>query len=497
MEAVQVMNQLKHIKNYVKLVYKHCVESVNPKFLIRQELKKQGNSLILRDNEYKLEKNCYIVGFGKAALDMALASEEVVGEHVRDGVISVPEGIMSQSKLTPPKIVKVYEGAKGNVPDEKALVASKSIVSVIKMLNEKDLLLVLVSGGGSALLPYPVPPITLEEKLFVTKRLANKGADIMELNAVRKRLSLVKGGGLARMAYPAKVVSLVISDVVNDPLDVIASGPTVPDKMPQSLAIDVLKKYDLVKAVPQHMLEVLQKKEAEDHQKFFSNSVVHIIGNNTTALNAGLDFTAKDGYVSKVLTCCLVGEVSQAAVGVAKLAGLMCQALGKTITCKVFASELEKLSEQLCIDKTKTEELAKVIFEPSSKSKVCLLLGGETTVKVKGKGVGGRNQELALRFAIAIDELAKSLHVIDLFNVVLLCGGTDGIDGPTDAAGAIAYNGQCQHAVAQKLNPQDFASENNSYRYYTALNNGEDLLMHGMTGTNVMDINILTIQSKV
>lgn len=497
MEAVQVMSQLKHLKNYVKLVYKNCVESVNPKILISQELQKKGNSLILKGNEYKLEKNCYIVGFGKAALDMALASEQIVGEHVREGVISVPEGIISQTKIYPPKIIKVFEGAKGNVPDEKAFMASKSIVNIIKALTEKDLLLVLVSGGGSALLPYPVPPVTLEEKLFVTKRLANAGADITELNAVRKRLSLVKGGGLTRMAYPAQTLALVLSDVVDDPLDVIASGPTVPDKVPKSLAIDILKKYDLIKAIPSHMVEVLIKEEDEDQQKYFRNAVTHVIGNNKTALKAGLEFTAKDGYVSKVMSCSLVGDVGQAAEGVAKMAGLVCQALGKTINCKVFSSELEKISQHLCMDKTAIDGLAKEIFQPTSKNKVCILIGGETTVKVKGKGIGGRNQEMALRFSIALDELAKSLHVIDLFNVVLLCGGTDGIDGPTDAAGAIAYNGQCQHATAQHLNPHSFVKDNNSYRYYSVLNGGEDLLINGMTGTNVMDINILTIQSKV
>ncbi|KAK9507433.1 hypothetical protein O3M35_007286 [Rhynocoris fuscipes] len=369
-------------------MYKSCVDSVNPKTLIKKELTNKGNILFIRGNEYKLENNCYVVGFGKAVLDMGIASEDILGNHIRGGALSVPEGLLAQ-KPSIPKTLKVFEGAKNNIPDDNAFLASKSIVNMLETLNEKDLLFVFISGGGSALLPYPLPPVTLEEKLFVTQSLMKAGADIVEMNAVRKRLSFVKGGKLAKIAYPARTITLILSDVVNDPQDVIASGPLVPDKTPQTLAIDVLKKYDLIK------------------------------------------------------------------------------------------------------------DLANLIFLPSSKNKVCLLFGGETTLKVLGKGLGGRNQEMALRFSIALDQLAKQLHVIDLFNVVMLCAGTDGSDGPTDAAGAIAYNGQCNTADLQKLSPSEFLADNNSYLYYSLLDNGEDLLKSGLTGTNVMDINILTVQSKI
>uniref|UniRef100_A0A0A9XZK4 Glycerate kinase n=1 Tax=Lygus hesperus TaxID=30085 RepID=A0A0A9XZK4_LYGHE len=254
MEAVKVMTQLKELKAFSRTVFKQCVAQVSPRNLIERELKVKDGKLQIRGESIPLQNNFYLVGFGKAVLEMARATEAVIGDHLRTGLLSIPEGTQETNTPQHSRLV-VFQGATDNLPDSKAEMTAKRIAELIAPLSASDVLIVLISGGGSALLPYPIPPVTLEEKRSLTERLAKKGANIVELNSVRKQLSLLKGGKLARLAYPSRVVSLIISDVLNDNLDFIACGPTVPNNLPPRVALDILKKYDLYDKAPELFLK--------------------------------------------------------------------------------------------------------------------------------------------------------------------------------------------------------------------------------------------------
>ncbi|XP_014255954.1 glycerate kinase [Cimex lectularius] len=492
MEAVKVLSQLKEVKNYLRTVFNHCISSVNPKTLVSNELLVQNGELIVRGINYKLMRNCYLVGFGKGVVDMAAAACVALEGHLQKGMLSIPEGTSHSLRGN----IDVFEGAKNNIPDEKAEKAAKNIVKLVTSLSENDNLIIMITGGGSALLPYPIPPVTLKEKLELTNLLQKRGAPIVELNAVRRKLSLVKGGKLAKLAYPAQVISLILSDIVGDPLDSIASGPTVKDISSKYTSIEILKKYELFDKIPNSVIEVLTKEDPEDKEDYFINTRNYIIGNNSLALTAAKEMTVKDGYVTQVLTNSLQGKVETVSLLLAKFSSLICQALTKIVNKDTFLCEMEKLDTGLFISSDTVSELAEKLYsEPTNK--LLLLFGGETSVEIKGNGKGGRNQELALRFSTAVDELAKTNHVLQLFNIVILCGGTDGLDGPTDAAGALGYIGQTQCAEDQGLHFTNHIANNDSYTFFSKLNNGEDQIKIGHTGTNVMDITMISIQSKI
>ncbi|KAJ8976169.1 hypothetical protein NQ317_002057, partial [Molorchus minor] len=214
----------------LKEIFLKAVESVQPPQLIKNQVKLEGCHLLVKGRTYFLKKPCHVVGFGKAVLGMATELESLLGEQLEGGVVTVPEGIFEKYQRPSGSKIEYIEGAKGNLPDEEAVKGAVKIRNLAQRLQEDDLLIVLISGGGSALLPLPVSPITLEEKVDVIKKLAKSGADIRELNSLRKRISVLKGGGLAELAYPCKIISLVLSDIVGDPLDFIASGPTISDR---------------------------------------------------------------------------------------------------------------------------------------------------------------------------------------------------------------------------------------------------------------------------
>nr|XP_023023245.1 glycerate kinase-like isoform X1 [Leptinotarsa decemlineata] len=243
----------------LKEIFMKSVKSVEPQQLIRNEVKLYGHNLVVRGQTYRLLKPCYVVGFGKAVLGMATEIEKVLGNQLERGIVSVPEGIFEKYQNVPRTKIQYVEGAKNNLPDENALRGAKMIQELVEGLTEADLLIVLVSGGGSALLPLPIPPILLDEKQRVIKELSKRGADIYELNSVRKRISIMKGGGLAELAYPCRVVSLVLSDIIGDPLDFIASGPTIPNSDSAESASSILKKYHLFEEIPHSMKIVVQK----------------------------------------------------------------------------------------------------------------------------------------------------------------------------------------------------------------------------------------------
>jgi glycerate-2-kinase len=337
-----------------------------------------------------------------------------------------------------------------NEPTQAGVEGAKKIFEIVQGLTADDLCLVLVSGGGSALLPAPKPPITLDDKQAVTRFLMHSGATIQELNAVRKRLSLLKGGGLARASRAGTTLSLIISDIVGDPLDMIASGPTYPDPTTDGEALEVLRKFDArPPAVPQRILEFLSQagKSTGSPEPFPDRVANHIIGNNATALAAAAETARQRGYhvLSHGSENC--GEANDEG--------------------RALAGECRALR-----DGKQQGELP-----------ACILSGGEPVVrlaKTDQPRLGGRNQQLVLAALVSLKDDGMQ-------RIVILSGGTDGEDGPTDAAGAWADAQLLQRIHAERIDPLPFLEINDSYGFFQKT---EGLLQTGPTHTNVMDLRV-------
>ena len=387
----------------------------------------------------------FVVGAGKAAIPMAAALEQMLGAAIAGGIVVTKHGHIT-SRL---QRISVIE-AGHPIPDDAGRKASRQIEELLRSLNARDLLLVVISGGASALLAAPAEPVALRDKQKTTDLLLRAGANIFELNAVRKHLSRLKGGRLAALAHPATVVSLLLSDVIGDAVDVIGSGPTAPDPSNFDDALDVLRKFDLLDRVPRVVREHLQcgaqGKIAETPKPgdpLFKTVHNLIVGSNRLALEAAAEEAKARGYWPLVLSSTMQGETREVA--------------------QVHAQILREVVSS-----------GNPIRQPA-----CLLSGGETTVTVRGTGKGGRNQEFALAAALALDGLV---------GVLVLSGGTDGTDGPTDAAGAIATGETIARAIDLELHAKDHLSRNDSYPFFDALG---DLIRTGPTGTNVMDVHLL------
>jgi hydroxypyruvate reductase/glycerate 2-kinase len=427
-------------------IFKDALEKVDPSILVKGYAE-QIHSYITAKEVSRI----VVVGFGKAAYQMAKAfEEELSADLVIEGVIVTKYGHAEKSESL--NNIKVYEAAHP-IPDENGVRASEEIVGLLKNADEKTLVLCLVSGGGSALFVCPYKGITLAEKQAVTDLLMKAGADITELNAVRKHISMVKGGRLAEIASPAEIVTFMISDVVGDKLDVIASGPTVPDTSKFRDAINAINKYGLAEKVPASVMKVLSKgdeglipetpkKKAAVFKKV--NNI--IIGSNRKALDAAASSARSMGYETKILSSKVIGDAHDAARWLAEMA----------LESKARKDRLKK--------------------EP-----MCLICGGETTVTVKGKGKGGRNTEFALVFAMEVEGVE---------GITMLSAGTDGTDGPTDAAGAVVNGGTIGIAKGLGLDPGKYLEENDSYNFFKKMGS---LIITGPTGTNVMDIQIVVI----
>lgn len=278
-------------------VFAAAVEAVQPDTVVRQSIERKDDSVIINGQKFPLKHNLHLVGFGKAVLGMAVEAERIMGDHLVRGVISVPHGIQQTLKqhgkghllLKENSRIRVMEGAKHNLPDTDAQRAAEQIKQLASELTEKDVLLVLISGGGSALLPAPIPPILLQEKLDVTRKLAAAGATIQELNTVRRALSFLKGGGLAHYAHPAQVVALILSDVIGDPLDLIASGPTVRSEVWPEEVLSVLERFKLLNSIPASVKDVLgrpnsQRMDNKEKTDKAENVLNAVIGSNSIAL---------------------------------------------------------------------------------------------------------------------------------------------------------------------------------------------------------------------
>lgn len=454
-----------------------------------------GRQLKVRDRSFQLHQNLYLVGFGKAVLGMAAAAEELLGQHIVQGVISVPKGIRAAMEhagrqemlLKPHSRIQVFEGAEHNLPDRDALRAALAIRQLAEGLTADDLLLVLISGGGSALLPAPIPPVTLEEKQMLTKLLAARGATIQELNTIRKALSHLKGGGLAQAAYPAQVVSLILSDVVGDPVEVIASGPTVASTHSVQDCLHILNHYGLRAALPRSVKTVFARADSDPHGPHTCGHVLNvIIGSNVLALAEAQRQAEALGYRAMVLSTAIQGDVKS----IAQFYVLLAQVAGARLTPSMAGSLVEEdaklyeLAAELQLPDLQLEEALEALV--GARGPVCLLAGGEPTVQLQGSGKGGRNQELALRVGV---ELGRwPLGSVD---VLFLSGGTDGQDGPTEAAGAWVTPDLARQAIVEGLDVDTFLAHNDSHGFFCRLQGGAHLLHTGLTGTNVMDAHLL------
>lgn len=467
-------------------IFKSSVSAVLPENLIRKSLKYHPASqqLTIAGENYNLHnKNIYLIGTGKAVQNMASEVENILSSKIKHGIISIP--VESFNHRSPNKNVFYFEGAKNNLPDTRAEDTAKKIRELVTKLGNDDLLLVLISGGGSALLPLPKTPITLVEKTALIKNLANSGADIKELNIVRKRLSDLKGGQLAIKAQPAQVISLILSDIVGDPLDLIASGPTTEDADDPSLAINIIKKYKLFDQLPESIKLVLSK--TDNVNNFPRNNVKnHIIGSNKISIAAALQEAKNMNYLSIPLSDAVTGNLIDVASKYVEVTKLFCLYLKG----KLNLSDLKQKIQSCKVPGINTDVLEREDVSLKGKD-LCLILGGEITVEVRGSGKGGRNQQLALEYS---NILHKSKDDFENFDIFFLSAGTDGIDGPTDAAGAIGYLDLIPDAKKDNIDIQKYLNENNTYNFYRKFKNRALHVITGHTNTNVMDIHIIIIK---
>ena len=434
-------------KDLLTAIFSAGLRAVDPEAAVRSRVSRLGHYLTVAGRAYDLNdfRRVSLVGAGKAAALMAKALEELLGDRLTEGLILVKPGY-----ATPLRTTQVIE-AGHPIPDQSGLEGTAEIIRRLSAASEQDLIVCAFSGGASALLPAPAPPLDLSQKQLTTQLLLECGAEIGEINSIRKHLSRSKGGGLARAAYPATLVSLILSDVVGDRLDVIASGPTVPDDSRFADCLAVVDRYGLASRLPgpawQYLKDgaaVLRPETPKAGDPIFARVQNVVVGNNHMALLAARDQAAALGFRALMLTSALQGEAQEV--------GRMLAALGKAVSCPPVASP------------------------------ICLLAGGETTVTLEGQGKGGRNQELALAAALALEGSSR---------ISLLSAGTDGTDGPTDAAGAFADGATCRRARALGLDPGDFLARHDSYHFFASLG---DLLITGPTQTNVMDIICLLIE---
>jgi hydroxypyruvate reductase len=376
----------------------------------------------------KITGNVHGLGIGKASIPMLTALAEA---YPLSGALAISKHASGLSR----GLFPVIEGGHP-IPDSRSLYAGERALEFVSSLNEEDTLVCLISGGGSALMTAPHEGISLEDMQTLTSLLLSCGARIDEINILRRQLDRVKGGGLAR-ATKAKVISLILSDVIGNPLEAIASGPTVPDPTTKEDAIAVLKRYAIEKQAPKTILSFLESGSSlPPAQKQVSGFHI-IVGDNKLAASAALEQTEREGFRAEILTNELQGEAREVGVMLAKR----------------LRDEIEKRPRPFC-----------------------LIAGGETTVTIRGDGKGGRNQEVALA---AVDEMNG------LENARLISLATDGEDGPTDAAGAVVTGESARRANRLGLSEADFLSRNDAYSFFDALG---DLICTGPTGTNVNDL---------
>jgi hydroxypyruvate reductase len=439
---------MQKMREHILEIFRAGLAAVAPGEAIFRHVKRSGSELVIDNARLSLDDfdRIIVIGAGKATAPMAAAVESLLGERISAGAIVVKEGHGLDFAR-----IEMIEAAHP-VPDQRGVDGTCKLLDLAEDAGSADLVICLISGGGSALMIAPVDGITLDEKQETTRQLLACGASIHEMNTVRKHLSLVKGGRLAARAMPATVISLILSDVVGDDLDVIASGPTVPDPTTFEDARRVLEGHGIFDSLPGSVREYLLAGIAGRHEETpkadhvcFENCRSVLVGTNFQALEAAAARAQELGYRPLILTARLEGEAREAA-------------------------------KVLCAMAVEARETGNPLPPP-----VCLLCGGEPTVTLTGDGLGGRNQEMALAAALALEGSG---------GIVMMSGGTDGTDGPTDAAGAIADGRTVSSALQKGLDARDFLRRSDSYHFFEAL---DDLVMTGPTRTNVMDTVIFLV----
>ena len=426
------------------------VEAVRSDRLVRQTIRLDGSTLTIGETTVSLEGvgRIAVVGAGKAGAGMAAAVEEVLGPKWLEakavtGWVNVPDDcVRGLSRIH-------LHGARPagvNEPTPAGVAGAKEILRIVQTLGSNDLCLALISGGGSALMPAPVEAVSLADKLAITRHLSAAGANIEELNTVRKQLSRLKGGGLWRACRAGRLAALIISDVLGDPLEIIASGPTVEDSSTPAAALAILQRYQARAAgVPQTVFDYLAARPGAPQPRPACRAWNLIIGNNATAVDA---------------------------------AGLEAERLGYS-HAMTSAARSEGAAEEV------GRHLAAMALSMRDRpGPNCLISGGEPVVKLAAaekRGLGGRNQQLVLAALAALaSDGARGLAV--------LSGGTDGEDGPTDAAGAFLDAEILAAAGRQGLDPADYLARNDAYHFFAPL---DALLRTGPTHTNVCDVRVV------
>ncbi len=443
-------DNLKKMRKQANDIFLTSLKAVDPTLAVQNYLQLRGETLELNGHKFSIDdfENIYLVGFGKAAASMAKGVENVLGAKLTAGIVNVKYGHLDEVSQK----IKINE-AGHPVPDEAGIKGTDEIINLVQNCGETDLVVCVISGGGSAIFPSPQTGISLEEKQHTTKLLLSCGADITEINAIRKHISKVKGGQFARAVYPATLITLILSDVIGDPLDSIASGPTAPDNSTFGDCINILEKYELLGKIPatveNHLKSGAQHQIPEtpkENDTAFEKTYNVIVGSNLQAVLAAKEKAEQLGYNTLILSTFVEGETKDVARVHAAI-----------------AKEIHKTGNPISIP-------------------ACVISGGETTVTIKGQGKGGRNQEFVL---------AAAMDISNFPSTVMLSAGTDGTDGPTEAAGAIADNYTVERAMQKKLKPENYLKENDSYHFFEQL---DDLIITGPTNTNVMDLRLILIR---
>lgn len=436
---------LNQMREDARKIFLSGVAAVEPGVAVNRYCRIAGGRLYVDDRTYDLKRfnNLFVLGGGKASAPMAAALESLLGQRLTRGVVNVKYGHVVD--VTAVNFVE----AGHPMPDENGAAGSREILELADSAEEDDLVFCLMSGGGSALLPFPAECLTLKDKQDTTEVLLSCGATIHEINTIRKHMSGIKGGRLAQAVYPATLVSLILSDVVGDDLDVIASGPTVPDSSRFIDCMEIFNKYGIVKRLPPAVVDHVKRgisgdvEETPKAGEIFTHVQNVIVGSNFESIEAAKKTAEKLGYSSLVLSSMIEGDTRQVAH-----------------MHTAIAREIIKTGHPLT-------------------PPACVLSGGETTVTLTGSGKGGRCQEFALAAAEGISGNE---------NIVILTAGTDGTDGPTDAAGAVIDSDTIERATEKGMDPKSYLANNDAYHFFKRLN---DLIITGPTNTNVMDLRIV------
>jgi glycerate 2-kinase len=436
------------IRRDAKAIFQAALKAADPVEAVLRHLRLKDGTLTAGAARYRMKDfdRVFVIGGGKAGAAMAKAVERVLGSRITGGLLNVKYGHTGRLKH-----IRLNECGHP-VPDEAGVRGAREIAAIASEAGPRDLVICLVSGGASALMPFPADPLSLEEKQATTRLMLACGANIHELNAVRKHISAIKGGQLARMAQPAAVLSLMLSDVIGDDLDVIGSGPTNPDTSTFATCREILNQYGIWEKVPERVRERIEAglrggipETPKPGEAAFARTRNLVVGSNILAAHAAVKKAREVGYAPLLLSTFIEGETRE----IARM---------HTAIAKQIAASGQPL-----------------------KTPACIVTGGETTVTIKGDGRGGRNQEFAL---------AAALDIAGMKNVVVLSGGTDGTDGPTDAAGGIVDGGTVERARRAGASPRESLDRNDSY---ALLEKTGDLLVTGPTHTNVMDIRLVLV----